>query len=33
MVMVFALPCAVALIVFAQPLVAVLYHRHAVHGE
>jgi putative peptidoglycan lipid II flippase len=29
MVMVFALPCAVALIVFAEPLVAVLYHRHA----
>ncbi len=29
MVMLFALPCAVALLVFAQPLTAVLYHRGA----
>ncbi|MGM9480549.1 murein biosynthesis integral membrane protein MurJ [Roseateles sp. NT4] len=29
MVMMFALPCAVALLVFAQPLTAVLYHRGA----
>ncbi|MBB4843886.1 putative peptidoglycan lipid II flippase [Paucibacter oligotrophus] len=29
MVMMFGLPCAVALLVFAEPLVAVLYHRKA----
>jgi putative peptidoglycan lipid II flippase len=29
MVMLFALPCAVALLVFAEPLTAVLYHRGA----
>ncbi|MFG6439712.1 murein biosynthesis integral membrane protein MurJ [Roseateles sp. LKC17W] len=33
MVMLLALPCAVALIVFAEPLTAVLYHRKAFRPE
>jgi len=33
MVMLLALPCAVALIVFAEPLTAVLYHRKAFRAE
>ncbi|MDC8786036.1 murein biosynthesis integral membrane protein MurJ [Roseateles koreensis] len=32
LVLVFGLPCAVALVVFADPLVAVLYHRRAFHA-
>ncbi len=33
MVMLLALPCAVALLVFAEPLVATLYHRGAFHAD
>lgn len=33
LVVLLALPCAVALFVFAKPMVAVLYHRGAFHGS
>lgn len=33
MVLLLALPCAVALLLFAQPMVAVLYHRGAFTGQ